>query len=206
LLFAIVGTLCCAAQASATALTAGDVVIYRVGSGSEPLTSSATSVFLDEYEPSGGLATSLAFPTTTVGANKALVGGGAASSEGLITLSGNGAFVLATGYNAAVGTANVSGTKAKTVSRTIGRVNASGQIDTTTSLTDFANENNPRSAEASTSRTSAPRPRRSSTKPTRTSARSRLRTASSTPRLIPPSRELSRSPPWARACRRSNRR
>jgi hypothetical protein len=149
LLFAIVGTLCCAAQASATALTAGDVVIYRVGSGSEPLTSSATSVFLDEYEPSGGLATSLAFPTTTVGANKALVGGGAASSEGLITLSGNGAFVLATGYNAAVGTANVSGTKAKTVSRTIGRVNASGQIDTTTSLTDFANENNPRSATSS---------------------------------------------------------
>jgi hypothetical protein len=52
------------AQASA-ALTPGDVVVYRVGTGSGALSSAAFPVFLNEYEPNGTLVESVALPTST---------------------------------------------------------------------------------------------------------------------------------------------
>src|SRR4051794_1428029 len=149
MLATLVGLLVAHATASAAPLTAGDVVVYRVGSGSEALTSSATSVFLDEFAPPGSLATSIALPTTASAPNKALVASGSAGSEGLLTLSANGEFLLATGYASAVGTAKLSETKANTTPCTIGEVNAAGEVNTTTALTDFADQNNPRSAASS---------------------------------------------------------
>lgn len=151
LLAAIAVALAGAQHASATSLVPGDVVIYRVGSGSEALTGSATSAYLDEFEPGGGLAASLPFPTSASGSNKALVASGSASSEGLLTLSSNPPheFLMATGYNAAVGTAAIGETKAGTFARTIGRVSGAGVINTATALTDFADKNNPRSATSS---------------------------------------------------------
>jgi hypothetical protein len=137
-----------AAQASA-ALTPGDVVVYRVGNGSAALSSSGTAVFLDEYEPGGKFVESIALPTVTSGTNKPLVASGSASSEGLLTLSGDGNYLMATGYDTAVGTASVASTKATSVPRTVARVGASGTVDTSTALTDWANENNPRSATSS---------------------------------------------------------
>ena len=134
---AAVSTVALAAGAGATSLTPGDVVIYRVGSGSEALTSSATSAYLDEFEAGGSLAATLPLPTSTNGSNKPLVASGSAGSEGLLTLSSNDNFLLATGYGASVGTANVAETSAKTVPRTIARVSANGEINTTTALTDF---------------------------------------------------------------------
>jgi hypothetical protein len=144
-----VAALSSAAGAGATSLTPGDVVIYRVGNGIEALTSSATSASLDELDPNGSLAATVAFPTVVTGANKPLVASGSSGSEGLLTLSSNGEYVLAAGYATAVGTTNVSATKAKTVARTVGRVNGKGEINTTTALGDFANENNPRGATSS---------------------------------------------------------
>jgi hypothetical protein len=139
-----------AQQTRATSLAPGDVVIYRVGSGgTEALTSSATSTFLDEFAPSGSLDATLAFPTTTAGSNKALVASGSASSEGLLTLSANGEYLMATGYNAPLGTASIGETKATAFPRTIGRVSGAGVINTETALTDFADKNNARSAVSS---------------------------------------------------------
>ncbi len=137
-----------AAQASA-ALTPGDIVVYRVGNGSGALSSSGTAVFLDEYEPSGKFVESIALPTAASGSNKPLVASGSASSEGLLTLSGDGNYLMATGYDAAVGTSKVAETKSASVPRTIARVGASGAVDTSTALTDWASENNPRSATSS---------------------------------------------------------
>ena len=37
------------------ALTPGDIVIYRVGSGTSGLLNTGAAVFLDEYTPSGSL-------------------------------------------------------------------------------------------------------------------------------------------------------
>jgi hypothetical protein len=147
LLAAALGALSCVSPAGATSLTAGDIVIYRVGSGSETLAKdTGATAYLDEYEPNGTFVTSLAFPTVVSGKNKRLVADGTASSEGLLTLSENGLYVMATGYDAAAGAAKLSESKAKTNLRTVARVSGSGEINTETALENFANENNPRSA------------------------------------------------------------
>jgi hypothetical protein len=141
-----------AAQASA-ALTPGDVVVYRVGTGSGALSSAAFPVFLNEYEPNGTLVESIALPTSTSGSNKPLLASGSGSSEGLLTLSANGEYLLAPGYDAAVGTAKISETSDTSVPRTVGRVSASGAVDTSTALTDVGNANNPRGATSSDGKT-----------------------------------------------------
>jgi hypothetical protein len=151
LLAAIVGALAliAAAQAQATSLTPGDVVVYRVGTGSGALSSGAFPVFLDEYAPNGTLVESVALPTSTSGSNKPLVASGSGSSEGLLTLSGNGEYLIESGYDAALGTAKISETSDTSDPRVIGRVSASGEINTSTALTDAGNANNPRGAASS---------------------------------------------------------
>ncbi len=139
-----------AAQAQAsTGFSAGDVVVYRVGTGSGVLSSSATPVFLDEFEPSGALVETVALPTATSGSNKPLLASGSAGSEGLLTLSADGNYLMASGYDASVGTAKVAETSSSSVPRTVARVSAAGEVDTTTALTDAASGNNPRSATSS---------------------------------------------------------
>ena len=138
-----------AAEAEATGFSAGDVVVYRVGNGTSGLSSAGTPVFLDEYSPSGALVQSVALPTTASGSNKPLVASGSASSEGLLTLSADGNYLMATGYDTAVGTTKVAETSATSVPRTIARVRAEAEVNTTTALTDFAEGNNARSATSS---------------------------------------------------------
>jgi hypothetical protein len=134
---------------AASAFTPGDVVVYRVGDGTTALGSAAAPVFLDEYTPSGTLVQSTELPTTASGSSAALTASGSATSEGLLTLSGDGRYLIVPGYDAPVGTAKISGTASASIPRTVGRVGAAGEIDTTTALTDFATGNNPRSATSS---------------------------------------------------------
>jgi hypothetical protein len=141
-----------AAQASA-ALTPGDVVVYRVGTGSGALSSAAFPVFLNEYEANGNFVESVALPTSTSGSNKPLLASGSGSSEGLLTLSANGEYLIEAGYDAALGTAKISETSDTSVPRTVGRVSASGAVDTSTALTDVGNANNPRGATSSDGKT-----------------------------------------------------
>jgi hypothetical protein len=136
------------AHASSPTFTPGDVVVYRVGNGGS-LSSSAAPVFLDEYTPAGTLVQSVALPTAASGANKPLVASGSAASEGELTLSADGDYLMAAGYDTSVGTAGVSGSAAATIPRTVARVDANGAVDTSTALTDFADGNNPRSATSS---------------------------------------------------------
>lgn len=131
---------------ASTGFTPGDVVVYRVGTGSGALSGSAFPVFLDEYEASGKLVESVALPTSTSGTNKPLLASGSASSEGLLTLSGNDEYLVLSGYDTSAGTAKVSETADTSVPRTIGRVSANHEINTSTALTDAGNANNPRGA------------------------------------------------------------
>lgn len=57
-----------------------------------------------------------------------------AGSEGLLTLSANGEYLIETGYDAVLGTAKVGETTDTSVPRTIGRVSASGEVNTSTAL------------------------------------------------------------------------
>ena len=138
-----------AGTAQAASFAPGDVVVYRVGNGSTGLSGTSAPVFFDEYSPSGTLVQSLALPTSASGANKPFVASGTGTSEGLLTLSANDEFLLATGYDAAVGVAKIGETTSASVPRGVARVSAAGAIDTSTALTDFGNANNPRGATSS---------------------------------------------------------
>lgn len=140
-----------AGAAYAAPFTAGNVVIYRTGVGGvTTLVNTGSAVFLDEYTPAGTLVQSVPMPTTASGANKQLIASGTATSEGLLTRSADGQYLLATGYARDLGGAgSLAATTSATVNRTVGRVDAAGNIDTSTALTDWANANNPRAATSS---------------------------------------------------------
>jgi hypothetical protein len=135
------------ASGTGGAAVAGDLVIYRVGDGVATLAATGSPVFIDQYSPAGALVRTTALPTAPSGPNHRLVASGVATSEGLITRSTDGHFVLLTGYDSAIPAASsLAGTSAAAVPRIIGRLDAAGAVDTTTALTDGADGSNPRSA------------------------------------------------------------
>ncbi|MEQ1573000.1 MAG: ExeM/NucH family extracellular endonuclease [Vicinamibacterales bacterium] len=133
----------------AAQFTTGNIVVYRVGDGAAALSSAGTAVFLDEYTPTGTLVQSIAMPTTASGLNFPLVASGSATSEGLLTRSADGSYLLLTGYAAAPGTAGVATSTAASVLRVVGRVDGAGTVDTSTGLTGFFSGSNPRGVASS---------------------------------------------------------
>ena len=151
------GALAAAALASlslanaAAPFTPGNVVVYRIGSGTGALSANGNPVFLDEFTPGGALVQSVPLPTAAAGANKALIASGTAASDGLLTRSADGQCLAVPGYsrNLGTGTGNLtSGTTdgSTPVPRAVARVGATATIDSTTVLTDFAVGSNPRGA------------------------------------------------------------
>ena len=120
----------------ASPFTPGNIVVYRVGDGAAALAGTATFVFLDEYTPAGALVQSVAMPTAVSSSNRRLTATGNSTSEGNMTLSVDGQFLMLTGYDADVGTATPAQAASATVNRVVGRVDGSGTIDTTTALSD----------------------------------------------------------------------
>jgi len=126
-------------EAHAARFTGGDLVVYRVGSGSAALTNAAAPVFLDEYSAAGAKLQSVALPTTASEGNSPLTASGQSRSEGLIDRSADGRFIALTGYGATVGTTGGNGASLTTtapgsVPRVVGLVDANGTVDTTTRL------------------------------------------------------------------------
>ena len=140
-------SLALAATAAAQApITPGNLVLSRVGDGTAALTSAANARFLDEYTPAGVFVQTIALPTAVNGANRRLTDSGTATSNGFLTQSADGRFLIATGYDAAPGSASVTGSASATVNRVIARIGLDGAVDTTTALTDAYTGNNFRSA------------------------------------------------------------
>lgn len=125
-------------QVKAASFNPGNLVVYRVGTGTAANTSAAAAVFLDEYTTSGTLVQNLAMPTAVNGSNKRLTASGSATSEGLISRSVDGKYLIVPGYDADPGTASVASSSASTNNRVIGRVDAAGNIDTTTAMNDLS--------------------------------------------------------------------
>jgi hypothetical protein len=110
--------------------------VVRIGSGTGTLTSGATPVFIDERAVDGsvvGSTSGLALPTTASGSNLPFTNSGTASSEGGLSLSGDGRYLVLAGYAATIPTAGVKG--AAGINRVVARIDASGAIDTSTQLT-----------------------------------------------------------------------
>jgi hypothetical protein len=136
--------------ASASSFTPGNVVVVRVGVGAPTaLSNAAHAVFLDEYTPGGTLVQSVPLPTAVAGSNFRLSVSGTATSEGALSLSGDGQYLLLTGYDAAPGTTGPGGgtivasptTGAGAILRVIARVDMNGTIDTSTTTTSFSATN-----------------------------------------------------------------
>ncbi len=146
LLLAFLAWLPMADSSHAAAFTAGNLAVYRVGSGIGSLISTGSPVFIDEYTPGGILVQSIAMPTVVSGTNKRLIASGTATSEGLLACSTDGRYLVATGYDAAIPTTGLTGTASTAVNRVIGRIDSNGSVDTSTALSDAATANNARSA------------------------------------------------------------
>lgn len=132
--------------AHAASFTPGNIVVVRIGDGSAALTNAATAVFLDEYTPAGTIVQTISLPTTVSGNNKRLTMSGTSTSDGALALSSNGQYLTLTGYDAITGTASVTSSAANTTNRIVGRLNANGVVDTSTTLTNDYSTNNIRSA------------------------------------------------------------
>ncbi len=119
--------------------TAGDLVVLREGTGSSALTSAGTAVFLDEYTTLGSLAYTVPIPSTGAGE---LVNSGTAASEGQLSLSANGQYLVLAGYEAAAGTTGVAGSTSASTPRGIATVNSAGTYSlAATSSTAYSGNN-----------------------------------------------------------------
>lgn len=89
-------------------LTAGNVVVERIGNGSTALSSAAAQINVLEYSPSGSVVQTLSNQFT---ASNLQTDSGSASSNGYLNL--NGRYLAVPGYNSAVSTASVASLNTK---------------------------------------------------------------------------------------------
>ncbi len=134
-----------AAAGQSAPFTAGNLVVSQISDGTVvPISNAAQAVFLKEITTSGSIVQTIPLPTVaSVTGNRALTNSGTATSEGALTRSVDGRYLTLAGYNADVGTPAIA---SSTVSRVVGRIDALGNVDTTTEITDAYSGNNIRSA------------------------------------------------------------
>ena len=119
--------------------TPGNLVVSQVGDGIAALSNAATSVFLKECNPSVGFTgLTVNLPTAVSGSNQQVTNSGTATSEGFVTRSDDGKFLISAGYATNVGTTNVVAT---TVGRSIAVTDSLGTVDSTTARTMYSNAN-----------------------------------------------------------------
>ena len=127
--------------AHSAAFSPGNLVVVQAGDGSGSLAAVATAGFLKEYTTSGTLVQTIALPTVTNGANYPLTFSGSATSEGFLKRSVDGQYVTLGGYAVGPGLAGPATAAGVDVPRVVGRVDAGGNIDTTTVMTNYSGSN-----------------------------------------------------------------
>lgn len=131
-----------------------DFMVVRVGgtfgdggADAGALTNASTQVFLEERRTSDGmLLRTIPMPTAPSGNNQPLTVSGSSLTEGALTRSDDGKFVVMAGYASAPGTAAIAGTASMTTHRVVGFVDTMGTIDTSTRLNSAYNTANIRGA------------------------------------------------------------
>ena len=146
--FSCPATLLLFASAAIAQITPGNLVVIRVGDGAAPLGSAAAATFVEQFDRNvpGAALSSLPLPTAAAGANQPVTLQGSATSEGFVTQTADGNYILATGYAAIPGAASPNGAASATVNRVIARIDLAGNIDSSTALTDAHNAGSIRSA------------------------------------------------------------
>ncbi len=132
---------------AAAPFTPGNIVVVRIGDGVAAIPAAAAgATFLLEYTPSGTLVQTIVLPTATAGTNHALTNTASSSSDGSLTRSVDGHYLVLTGYDAAPGTAALLATTSAANNRVIGRVAANGTVNTSTLVSDAFSAGNIRGA------------------------------------------------------------
>lgn len=126
------------ATSSVCPLAVGGLVVLRDGSGAAALTSAGTALYLDQYTTSGTLVSSQAIPTN---GPTALVESGSATSEGTLTRSPNGQYLVIAGYNTNMGVASIASTTSNNVARAVATVDSSGNYILAATTTEFTGNN-----------------------------------------------------------------
>lgn len=138
-LAALVGS----ALASANPFTQGNLVIYRVGDGpgGSNLLNTGNTIYLDEYTTTGSLVQSI---NVSAQSASGFIASGTATSEGMMTLSGNGQFLTMGGYVATPGGAALPASASATINRAVVNVGMNGLLANQTNLSDYGTASNPR--------------------------------------------------------------
>lgn len=124
--------------------TSTNIVVMQIGTGVGSLTNTGNPIILQEFTPLGVAAYSMAIPST--GTN-ALILGGTATSEGLLTLSQNSINLVFGAYNQALPNAtNLASSSSTLIARGIGIVNNSGTYSLVATSSSFFTGSNIRSA------------------------------------------------------------
>jgi hypothetical protein len=137
-LLAFVAMLAPFAVADAAPFTEGNIVLYRTGDDTVPGGDvNGAAIYLDEYTPAGVFVQSVAMPTTTSGSNRRLISPGGSLSNGKISRSVDGRYLMVSGFDRGLDEpGNPANFDSATVNRVIARVDSSGTINSTTALTD----------------------------------------------------------------------
>ncbi|HEY1959392.1 MAG TPA: hypothetical protein VGH28_27465 [Polyangiaceae bacterium] len=129
-------------------------MVVRVNGGADPDAGAdaspngeADTVFLEERSVvDGSLVRTISLPVAVNGSNQPFTLNGNSTSEGSLSLSADGHYVVLAGYGAAPGTASITSTATDGgVLRVVARVDKNGTVDTTTELAAYSGKN-PRGA------------------------------------------------------------
>jgi hypothetical protein len=102
-----------------------NLVVLRVGDGAQTLTNSGNTLFLDQLTANGAYVSTMSLPDSGA---PALLISGVATTEGYMTLSGDGRFLAIAGYNTNRGvlTNSLSSSASSAVPRAIGTIDGTG--------------------------------------------------------------------------------
>ena len=123
-------------RAMMTAVTPGDLVVYRVGDGTAALSSAATAVFLDEYTPAGALVQSISVPST--GGAGELTATGNSTTEGFLSRSADGQSLVIPGYQAAAGATSPAAATSAVDPREVATLSTSGAVSIAATTSAFS--------------------------------------------------------------------
>ena len=129
----------------AAPITPGNLVIYRVGAGTNALASTGNNVFLDEYTTAGSLVQSIAMPATGTGTK--LISAGNSTAEGALSISPDGTWIGLSGYNSTIPAASsISAATSTAVPRVAGLFNTTTGSYSLTVMGTWFSATSPRAA------------------------------------------------------------
>lgn len=124
-IFKILTVMCFLANNIANAqFTSGNLTVFQAGDGSTSLVNTGNPIVLKEFSTLGAMTYSMVVPNTST---NALVVSGSATSEGFLSLSADGKYLVFAGYAQSLPNAtSLAGASAATINRGIGMVGNAG--------------------------------------------------------------------------------